>query len=114
MRMHFASQARLKNHGLRSIPNGCSFDDVEFRSLVVMGNCHEDHLYVTEYDNKDVDSLVKQVYNSISRSELPDPFFAPKAIRNGGKADLNELFNGVDIIEGVLGPHFLPVALYTL
>ena len=81
------SQARLKNHMLRAIPNALTFTEVEFRALAVMGNFHEDHLYCPLYEQLD-DDMVKQTYNKIDREKLPTPFIAPKSIRNRGKDDL--------------------------
>ena len=86
-----ASQARLKNHLLRNIPDGLTFNDIEMRALVIMGNAYEDHLYVSSYDEPSIDPMVKQLYKNLDRSKLPDPFFAPKHVRHGGKQDLNEL-----------------------
>ena len=51
-----------------------------------MGNYYQNELYATEYE--DVDALVKQLYNSIKRDDIPDPILAPKAARNGGKKDI--------------------------
>ena len=81
----------MKNHQLRNIPDGLGFDDIEMRALVIMGNACEDHLYVSSYDEPSIDSMVKQLYKNMDRSKLPDPFFAPKHVRHGGKQDLNEL-----------------------
>ena len=82
----FVLQARMKNSRLRGVPDGTAFEDIEFRLLTVMGNVYNDHLYVSDWE--DVDSLCKQTYNNVSRKQLPDPLFAPKHMRNGGKQDI--------------------------